>query len=473
MLPAPPAPSDVSERLLDDLWSILVKAASPDTILKSILDEAIVRTNADRGVLVEVTPRGSIEFNIIHRFNREDLPYSPQDFSRAILNEVVRSGKAMVIPNAVRDPRFMKRESVHNARLISLFCMPICVESRVAAVIHLEKNIPSYFNEEHATALQRFGEVAARAMEALQTSRKIETERDRLRVEVDQSRRTLSEDLTLNRLVGRSQLFLDLIEEVSRAIRSELPVLITGETGTGKTLIAKLIHYRGPRKARTFTEISLPDVPKELFESTIFGSVRGSYTGATQDQPGLVNQAEGGTLFLDEIGDLSLDVQSKLLRLCEENTYRRVGDTTERSERRANVRIITATNSDLKEAIRTGAFRTDLYGRLMGRIIHVPPLRDHREDIPLLLRHFLDAHEAGHRLEIQQDAADLLISAEFDWPGNVRTVRILADRIADDVPSGLLGASDLLPHLRKLIDEFPPVSRATILRQGSVPHQTI
>ena len=227
----------------------------------------------------------------------------------------------------------------------------------------------------------------------------------------------------LHLLVGASDAIGDVRRFIAKAARHrELPVLLLGETGTGKEVVARSIHQADPRGQ--FVPIDCGSLVGTLMESELFGHVKGAFSGAVGDKKGLVELADGGTAFFDEIGDLPLEMQMKLLRLLQEREFRAVGAG---QWRQVDLRVIAATHRDLKAEAAAGRFRQDLYYRLNVFVIRLPPLRDRREDIPLLLDHFLKAANAvGLRLE--QDVLDLLLS--YDWPGNVRELKHTVDRIA-------------------------------------------
>jgi len=227
-------------------------------------------------------------------------------------------------------------------------------------------------------------------------------------------------------IVGKSPRMLkvfDLIEKVSQA---KVNVLILGESGTGKELVAKAIHYNSPRKNGPFVPINCGAIPETLLESELFGYVRGAFTGAVTSKRGLLEIASGGTLFLDEIGDLPLSLQVKLLRVIQEREFKRVGGT---EDIKVDLRIIAASNQDLAEKIRKKEFREDLYYRLNVIQINLPPLRERREDIPLLVHHFVDKYSREMEKEIKgvtPEAMELLVN--YDYPGNVRELENIIER---------------------------------------------
>ena len=226
----------------------------------------------------------------------------------------------------------------------------------------------------------------------------------------------------LDEIVGDSPAIVALRDEIAHAARSHAKVLVTGETGTGKELVARHLHNGSERHRQGFVPLNCGGVPEDLLHSELFGAVRGAYSGAYQDKKGVVEQANGGTLFLDEIGEMPQRMQTALLRFLETGEFNRVGD--ERSSKRADVRLVTATHRDLGELTTQDAFRTDLYYRLNVLNIEVPPLRERREDIPLLLTHFGGRNQNGPII-FDQEAMRAVM--RYDWPGNVRQLRNIVE----------------------------------------------
>ena len=248
--------------------------------------------------------------------------------------------------------------------------------------------------------------------------------------------------------MGESAAILSLRKEIEAAARTDAKVLVLGETGSGKEVVARLIHDLSSRMSRAFVAVNCSGIPETLLESELFGHTRGSFTGAYRDKPGLVRQADRGTLFLDELGEMSLRMQAVLLRFAETGEIQTIG--VDGVTGRSDVRLITATNRNLRERIEAGVFREDLYFRLNIIQIHVPPLRERAEDVMLLLRHYLRRAAETHRLhcpDLTPDAEQLLIA--YPWPGNVRELKNLAERLvvreweraitAEDLPSEIRG----------------------------------
>jgi DNA-binding NtrC family response regulator len=245
-------------------------------------------------------------------------------------------------------------------------------------------------------------------------------------------------------LVGESAGIVALRDDVEAAARTHAKVLILGETGTGKEVVARLLHAQSPRRGRTFVAVNCSGIPETLLESELFGHARGSFTGAVRDKLGLVRQADRGTLFLDELGEMSLRMQAVLLRFTETGEIQPVGADAPTGH--TDVRLITATNRDLRQRIADGQFREDLYYRLNVIQIRIPPLRERGSDILLLMDHYLAQAARSHRLRqpaLMPAAADLLLA--YPWPGNVRELRNVAERLVLQDRIGPIPA-DALPH---------------------------
>jgi len=246
-------------------------------------------------------------------------------------------------------------------------------------------------------------------------------------------------------LVGESEALRAVIDMVERIAGSGSTVLITGESGTGKEVVARLLHYSSPRVGQPFVAVNCGAIPETLIESELFGHVKGAFTGAVEARQGRFAQADGGTLFLDEIGELALPLQVRLLRVLQERVVTPVGDSRVRA---VDVRVIAATNRDLEAMVKEGKFRQDLFYRLEVLPVRLPALRERREDIPLLAAHFLEStnQRLGRQVAISEDA--LTIMRLYDWPGNVREMENLFERLVVLSRGEAISASDLPERMR-------------------------
>ena len=249
-------------------------------------------------------------------------------------------------------------------------------------------------------------------------------------------------------LLGDSIVLRELQEEINHVARSDAKVLITGDSGSGKELVAHAVHARSPRSSKPFVAVNCAGVPETLLESELFGHVKGSFTGAYRDRPGKLEQAHHGTIFLDEIGEMTLRMQGLLLRFLETGELQKVG--ADQTAGRVNVRVVAATNRSLRDMIGQGTFREDLFYRL--NVIHlvVPPLREHKEDIPILVQHFLNRFSADGRYipkEISQDAFSVMM--DYSWPGNVRELENVIERCIVTGTKQTIEANDLPQEIRE------------------------
>jgi two-component system nitrogen regulation response regulator GlnG len=247
-------------------------------------------------------------------------------------------------------------------------------------------------------------------------------------------------------IIGEAPAMQDVFRAIGRLSQSPITVLVTGESGTGKELIARALHINSPRASRPFIAINTAAIPKDLLESEFFGHERGSFTGAAMQRKGRFEQADGGTLFLDEIGDMPFDLQTRLLRVLQEGEFYRVGGV---APIKVDVRIVTATHQNLEHAVSEGRFREDLYHRLNVIRLRVPSLRERKEDVPLLLRHFLEAAARELKTETKRLLPDVLARlTHYDWPGNVRQLENTCRWITVMAPGQDIHLDDLPPELR-------------------------
>jgi len=276
------------------------------------------------------------------------------------------------------------------------------------------------------------------------TLRKAE-ERESLRREVKRLRNEVTVERRFGEIIAKSAAMTRAIETATKVARYPSPVLVTGESGTGKELVARLIHAESDRAAASFVAVNCGAIPENLLESELFGHAKGAFTGADRERAGLFEEAEGGTLFLDEIGEMPPTLQVKLLRVLQEGEVRRVGENKTRD---VDVRIVAATNKTLENEIRDDNFRQDLYYRIAVVPIHLAPLRQRREEIPLLARHFVDAYNDKLALSIRGVNADAMrLLLDYHWPGNVRELENTIERAMVLTHDEELGPDDLPPNV--------------------------
>jgi transcriptional regulator with GAF, ATPase, and Fis domain len=416
-------------------------------LLELIMDAVIEMASAERGFLILREGEGLV-IKVARNFDRESIKKPEFKVSHGVAEEVLRTGKPVISADALNDPALPTAGSVADLKLRSLLCMPFRVRDRVLGCVYIDNRFETgLFRQEDLPLLQGFADQAATAIEnarlweqnLLQTEelRRTKEEVERLNAElkekVEKQYAELSkvrEQLTASRndvplrhdfssIIGQSRAMRDVFAVLDRVLDTNEPVYVYGESGTGKELVARAIHFNSPRaKAGKFVSENCSAIPDTLLESELFGHEKGSFTGAVATKIGLFELAHGGTLFLDEIGDMSVEMQKKVLRAIQEGEIRRVGG---KDIIRVDVRIITASNKDLAELIKTGQFREDLFYRLNVVKVTLPPLRDRKDDVPLLVEHFLEgiARDAGQPVRKVDEVAFWHLQ-DYAWPGNVR-----------------------------------------------------
>jgi transcriptional regulator with GAF, ATPase, and Fis domain len=412
--------------LLDALRDVLCNLAQPQSVLEAILQQAVETTGADRGLLVEVGSEGALDHQVLVGATAKHFDGPAGDFSRHLVKRVLESGDDVLLKSAADDPFFHTSKSIQAIGVAAVLCVAIRGADRIVAILYLEKRAVGGFDASHHDVLRSLAAVARRVLESVRANSEDRIVAEGMRREASEQREAVQEDWAFGRFLGRSPAVRGLEKTLRKVAAREDHLLILGETGTGKSILARAIHFEGPRAKKAFVTVFAPALEKGLVESELFGHRKGAFTNAVDDRVGKVQLAEGGTLLLDEVGDLPPDVQAKLLRLLEEGTYEVLGESR---ERRANVRIIAATHHDLAADVENGKFREDLLARLDVVQIRVPPLRERVEDIGLLLRDCLDREPGGRWIELTPEAITYLERLPFTWPHNVRHLKRLSAQL--------------------------------------------
>ncbi len=344
-----------------------------------------------------------------------------------IVGKVVESGKPIVVPRVSKEPAFLNRASRRSELTkeeLTFICVPVLLNRRAVGALAVDLKFNP--DRDYDRSIQFYGIVASTVAQAVKVQRLVEEDKKRLVDENQHLRQELRERYDFSSIIGSSGPVRQMYEQMAQVAATNTTVLIRGESGTGKEMVAHGIHYNSPRANKPFVKVSCAALPDSLIESELFGYERGAFTGAEQRKKGRFELAEGGTLFLDEIGDINLATQVKLLRVLQEREFERLGST---ETIKINVRMLTATNKDLEKAIAAGTFREDLYFRLNVFTIFVPPLRERKADLLLLVDHFLEKFSREHRKSIKRistPAIDMLMS--YHWPGNVRELENTLER---------------------------------------------
>jgi Nif-specific regulatory protein len=358
---------------------------------------------------------------------------------------VLDTGEPQVVPLVSDEPRFKGRLHTCDNEPLSFICVPITVDNHTIGTLSVDCAAQP---EGHLSELSRFlcivATMIANDVVARRTAR---MERDVFETENRRLRAEMMEKFQPNNMIGNSRLMVEVYTRIHQVSATDTTVLIRGKSGTGKELVASAIHYSSPRADKPFVKVNCAALNDNLLESELSGHEKGAFTGALQTRIGRVQEAEGGTLFLDEIGDFSPTTQVKLLRVLQERTYERVGSN---ETRRANVRIIAATNADLESAIAENTFRQDLFYRINVFPIYLPPLRKRMDDILLLANAFVQKYSAAQKVEIRRistPAINMLMA--YHWPGNVRELENTIEyAVLMGKKDGVIHGHDLPPTLQ-------------------------
>jgi len=410
----------------------IVQSSLEDTSL--LLDEtlkAAFRTlDAERGV-IGLVEESSGELGSLHLRDRSGEG-SPEKIgvSRSIINKALKDGISVLTLDALEDGQFGEARSIQEYDIRSALCVPLLFKEKILGVIYLDSRASAgRFDQDDLVFLVSLSHLAGLALGNAILHRQVMQENVRL---ADALKPKFE-------LIGTSEKMLQSINTIKKAAPTDITILIEGETGTGKELAAKAIHALSARSKKAFVAVNCAAIPKELIESELFGHEKGAFTGAVSAQAGKFEVADGGTVFLDEIGDMSLETQSKVLRVLEEKEIQRVGGQRTLP---VDVRVIAATNKDLRKAVEEGKFREDLYYRLNVVSIKMPSLRDRKEDILALAEYFV----AGRTKAISAKARQSLLS--YAWPGNIRELKNCIDRAVVLGDGGVIRPEDLPAHIR-------------------------
>jgi len=363
-----------------------------------------------------------VDEEVGRRFSEIRMPAN-----RGIAGWIVEHGVAELVPDVSQDPRWYRGVDARSGMTThSLLCAPLRTRDGVIGVIELRNKVGSQFSQADLEFLDTLSGSIAIALENARLYAHVRTSQQKLEVQVAVLRRDLEGRDRHREIVGATPAMDEVFRLIESASTSPIAVLLEGETGTGKELVARAIHRAGARADQPFIAVNCAALPETLLESELFGHRRGAFTGAARDQVGYFEAADGGTILLDEIGEMPATMQARLLRVLQEGEVVRVGDT---APRKVDVRVISATNRILGEEVERGRFRRDLYYRLSAFPIVLPPLRARREDVPLLVEHFLRQAAVRHEKSIAgvaPPAMERLVG--YDWPGNVRELQNAIER---------------------------------------------
>jgi transcriptional regulator with GAF, ATPase, and Fis domain len=443
---------------LQNFSRLLAEPADLDGLLNELIDQVVSLSHASKGFLVlagegKADDVNSYEIRVARNLEREPVDDPAALLSDDIIREVITSKRPQIISDALHDTRFQNSLSVINLKLSSVMCAPLLVRGELLGLIYVGNNdVVDLFTSEQLDSLEVFASQAALFIKYAHLVKELRTEKTELAERL--------ENVKFGSITGACPQMIEVYKRVEKVASTDITVLVTGETGTGKELIAHEIHDRSPRARGPFVTVNCGAIPENLIESELFGHVKGAFTGAIANQIGKFQAADKGTIFLDEIGEMPLALQVKLLRVLQERQIQRVGDAKTIP---IDVRVVAATNRELRREVELGRFREDLYFRLNVIGIELPPLRERGNDVILIARYLVArfTREFGDRFDAQTcfDESSIRAMINFSWPGNIRQLenhlkkamvlaegpKISAADLDLDVPEGAESPDDVVP----------------------------
>ncbi len=427
-------PKKTQEAELKALFEISKVLSSSFELEKNLIQALKILSDyldMQRGTVTLLDPMTKeLRIAVAYGLTKEQIARGRYKIGEGIVGKVVESGSPIVVPDIGKEPLFLNRTKARIKKdNISFLCVPIKIEDEILGVLSVDRIFDKTISfEEDIRVLEIVATLIGQALKLYQLFLKEKTRREELEVELQKRHE-------FGNIVYASKEMEKIIKTCLKIINSPATVLIRGESGTGKELIAKAIHFHSNRAQKPFITINCAAIPENLLEAELFGYEKGAFTGAFSSKPGKFELANGGTIFLDEIGELSPLLQAKILRILQDQSFERLGGT---KSIKIDVRIIAATNRNLEEMIKNGKFREDLYWRLNVVPIFIPPLRERKEDIPVLVKYFLEKFNKRYNKNVKIDSKVLEIFLNYSWPGNVRELENLIERLV------LLNENDII-----------------------------
>jgi len=463
-----PKRQDIGLQDLSCLYEITKNLASTahlqDRLEKAVSILADMK-NMENGTVTIVNPTSrELEIEVAHSITAEARRRGKYKLGEGITGRVVATGEPIIVPQIGEEPLFLNRTRTRGdeqKKKSSFLCVPVRAGNQSIGALSVDRVYEQGFGPQSEQDMRFLTVVSGLISQAVQRVQAVNEEKEALHRENLQLKRELAAKSRIKDIVGNSSRMQEVFEMVHRVADSNATVLLRGESGTGKTLVAKALHHNSIRFKGPFIVVNCSALPETLLESELFGHEKGAFTGANERKLGRFEQAEGGTLFLDEIGEISPAVQVKLLNVIQERTFQRLGGT---QILKSNIRLVAATNRDLETAVKESHFREDLYYRLNVFPVYLPPLRERRTDILLLAEYFLDTYSRENNKKIDRistSAIDLLI--QYHWPGNVRELQNCMERAVLICDGGAIKSIHLPPTLQssETVDSDNPLSLAT------------
>ena len=411
----------------------LMSTANVETLLAHLLDELITLTGADKAFLL-LAIDGKAKVHVARNIDAEPLTKGDEAVSDSIVKKVLDTGEPLIVADALSHEAFKSSKSVMRLKLSSVLCVPLKVRGTTLGLIYLgNDNAINHFTDALLEVVMVFAGEAGLILEGALARRDLELKVQGLAHDLKERR--------FGELIGACDPIRDVYKKIARIATTDISVLIEGETGTGKELVARALHQRSNRASGPFIVINCGAIPENLLESELFGHVRGSFTGAIATVTGKFQAAHNGTLFLDEIGEMPMSLQVKILRAIQERVVQKVGDTKGET---IDVRFVAATNKRLIEEVKAGRFREDLYYRLNVVTLSLPPLRERDEDIVLIARFFIARYGpeiVGREITLSRESVRAL--KRWRWPGNIRELENRIKKAIVFCDGGVVTPADL------------------------------
>ena len=457
--------SALEVQALYNIVNLIGSAVHLDTALSSILKVLHDTLRMERATLALLDESGlHLSIRASYGLSVEEEQRGVYGLSEGIYGQVFSTASPFVVPDVHSEPLFLNRTGARpkiSKKTISFIGVPVVLTGVPVGVLSVDRLFgPDISFEEDVRFLTV---LAALIAQFLNLHRAIHRDREQLVQENLSLKEKLHGRYHRHQIIGQSKAMQEVYWNIERVAPSVATVLLLGESGTGKELVARAIHDASPRKDRPFIKVNCAALPENLLESELFGHEKGAFTGAVVSRIGRFEQADGGTIFLDEIGELPLTLQAKLLRVLQEQQFERLGASRTQS---VDVRIIAATNVNLEQAVVRGLFRNDLYYRLNVVPLHLPPLRNRRDDIPLLLDHFLRSSNKRNEKTLRMSREFLDFLTDYDWPGNVRELQNLVERLVILAAGDVLRVEDLPDYMvHPEVGNVPPALRPSVPTQ--------
>ncbi len=442
--------------------NLIGSAVHLDTALASMLKVLHDTLRMERATLALLDETGSqLTIRASYGLSVEEEQRGVYGLNEGIYGQVFSTGSPFVVPDVHSEPLFLNRTGARtriSKATLSFIGVPVILAGVTVGVLSVDRLFGQDISFEEDV---RFLTVLATLIaQFLSLNRAIRQDREQLVLENLSLKEKLHGRYHRHQIIGQSKAMQEVYWSIERVAPSLATVLLLGESGTGKELVARAVHDASPRKNEAFIKVNCAALPENLLESELFGHEKGAFTGAAVTRIGRFEQADRGTIFLDEIGELPLLLQAKLLRVLQEQQFERLGSSRTQT---VDVRIIAATNVSLERAVALGAFRNDLYYRLNVVPIHLPPLRGRREDIPLLLDHFLRSSNKRNEKNLRMSREFLDFLTDYDWPGNVRELQNLVERLVILATNEVLRVEDLPEYLvRPESGRIPPAMETVV-----------